>query len=174
MSKHKPLDFGDPEKRANLLRKFLETEEEGSCFSVGGLYLNLSDSLTLNDFARQDLFPEEYKKSFEAGNTEIWYRKNFQENAEGDIPFFLVSPPKLSSISESHVLLGKVAEQHKDTIFQMMQSENWAPLGMPDFSPHTLFLKRIGATHSSMSVGDCVIINGKGWMRIMNGWQELS
>jgi hypothetical protein len=172
---HEPLKFPTrtPEQERAWLEKMCEVDD--SNISVGGLYMRIAEDLTLNDFAQQDLFPEQYKASFGPGETEIWYRLNSKASRTDpdDMAFFRPKPPRISTLSESHVLLGKVAETHLATIFEMLQGEMWQPMGSPKGSPPFMFLTRIGAEHSSMSIGDVIKIGDQAWMCAKDGWLPL-
>jgi hypothetical protein len=169
----KPLDLGSLEQRRAFLERAYEADDGG--ISAGGLYSDIAKSLTLNDFTEQPGFPEQFKASFAPGGTEIWYRLNSKSPRTGtdDIPFLKPKKPRLSELSQSHVHLGSVVESNLTTIFYMMQAEIWQPMGSPPGSPAAMFLQARGAEHSSMSVGDCIVINGHGWMRIPTGWEPL-
>lgn len=171
--KHKPLNLGSLEERRAFLERTCEADD--GCISAGGMYADIASQLTLNDFAEQPGFPEQFKASFAPGTTEIWYRLNSKSPRTGtdDIPFFKPKKPRLSELSQSHVLIGSVAESNFVTLFHMMQAEMWQPMGSPPGSPARLFLQARGAEHSSMSVGDCIVMQGRGWMCKSVGWEPL-
>lgn len=170
---HAPLDLGSAEDR----KKFLEAafEADDGNISVGGLYVEMAKSLTLNDFVEQPDFPERFKESFKPGETEIWYRLNgkLRDDPKQGLSFLTPKPPKISELEKTHVKIGSVAETHNDTIFYMMQAENWQPMGSPRGSPAAMFLNARGAEHSSMSVGDVIKIGDRAWMVAGSGFTEL-
>jgi hypothetical protein len=172
MDKHKPLNLGSLEQRRAFLERACEADD--GCISAGGLYSDIAKSLTLNDFAEQPGFPEQFKASFAPGNTEIWYRLNSLSPRTGtdDIPFLKPKKPRLSELSQSHVHLGSVAESNLTTVFHMMQDEMWV-FANHTGSPIAMFLQARGAEHSGMCTGDVVKMGENAWMRTNTGWEPL-
>lgn len=172
---HRSLVFPQrtPEEEKAWLERIFEADD--SNVSVGGLYLEIAKSMTLNDFVAQPGFPQQYIASFDRGDTEIWYRKNSLSDRSdpNDMPFLKPRVSRISELEKTHALIGKVAETHRETIFHMMQGENWQPMGSPPGSPAAMFLGLRGAEHSSMSIGDVIKIGDKAWMCMSTSWLEM-
>lgn len=92
------------------------------------------------------------------GTTEIWYAKTLK--APWD------EPAKLTT--DSHVLLGSIAETDLEAIFRALQGENWSPDGQARD-----LIRGKGLSHTSMSVGDVVKIGGRAWMVAFEGFAEI-
>jgi len=97
---------------------------------------------------------------FKEGATEIWYQtewKPFPEDLDA------------KNLTKTHTLLGTVEEGHYlENLFVMMQGENWSPEGE---ARERIDAK--GLAHTSMSVGDCIVVDGKGFMVDYAGFKEL-
>ena len=72
-------------------------------------------------------------------------------------------PPALEDLPQTHILLRKVEATSKDAVFWEMQGENWSPM-----------IRRLGLTHTSMSVNDVVQDeSGVYWECVDVGWREI-
>lgn len=76
--------------------------------------------------------------------------------------------PKMNALEKTHVFLGEFEAEDIDGLFEKMQAENWSPNG--EAKP---LIRSKGLRHTSMSVGDIVIEDGKGVMCDMTGWFNL-
>lgn len=95
------------------------------------------------------------------GDTEIWYSK----------PIFAVASdikPNPENLAATHVLLGNVHMHDLETIFDTMQGERWSPNGEA-----RKIIAGEGLNHTSMSVGDVVVINGVAHLCENAGWRQL-
>ena len=112
---------------------------------------------TLNDAA-------ETFNDFKEGETEIWYCKGrFSRDAySGTLP---ISPQNLG---DTHVLLGKIAATIPGRIFTLLQGDNWSWNGQA----YDLILGK-GLDHTSMSIGDVIVIKGKALVVAPIGFKEL-
>jgi len=99
---------------------------------------------SLNDVANNPDVHEIVKKRLSPGEVEIWYKKE-------KVGIVGILDP--NNLTKTHVLLGKVSGRI-DPIFWAMQGENWSPNGEAK-----TFIENIGASHTSMSVGDVFVIN---------------
>ena len=96
---------------------------------------------------------------YPAGPTEIWYWKS--DNGRD----FMMGMKWLAkrgvevtkaSLADTHVKIGTIAETDPERIYMMMQGENWSPEGEARD-----MIKKSGTGHTSMSVGDVLVIGGK-------------
>lgn len=76
--------------------------------------------------------------------------------------------PNLSTLNQTHTLLGSLGTLDKERIFEMMQGETWSPQGEA-----RSLIESAKLSHTSMSVGDIVKIENKLWMVDRIGWKAL-
>lgn len=132
-----------------LLKRYLEILLEAMSFS------------SLND-AGEDYTP---------GNTQIWYTKtNFsREMSIGyDALKRLNKLPNINDLSKTHTLIGNIAESNPEKIYSLMQAESWSPQGQG-----RSLIQKAGADHTSMSVGDILIIGKQILMVDRIGFTDL-
>lgn len=100
------------------------------------------------------------------GSTKIYYMtpETFM-NYRGFLPKVL---PSVASLKDSHVLLGTVKERNHGPLFGMLQGEVWSPGGEAN-----KLIRSKGLRHTSMSVGDVIVVGKKGYMVDMVGWETL-
>jgi hypothetical protein len=107
------------------------------------------------------------------GDIEVWYYK--QEVARdaslagyGDASW----KPDPTNLEATHVHLGTVGWEgnidYAGGIFTHMQGEVWSPLGEA-----RSLIESKGLTHTSMSIGDVIVIGGVASMCVAVGWREL-
>lgn len=105
---------------------------------------------------------EKYQKGLADGPTEIWYmtpeHMHFGEKKD-------INP---ASLKKTHVLLGKIKETDPEEIFKIMQGENWSPQGE---AKQLILGKKLN--HTSMSVGDIAVIDGKIMRVEVAGFEQL-
>lgn len=103
------------------------------------------------------------------GETEVWYYKNGRDLGMG-FKFCRKEGllPDPSDLTKTHVLLGKVASKDCEHLFEMLQGENW---GQGEVSNE--LLKSKGLYHTSMSIGDILVIDGTIWFCDRLGFVEL-
>lgn len=96
---------------------------------------------------------------YPAGPTEIWFWK--QDNGRD----FMMGMKWLAkkgvevnkaSLQDTHVKIGTIAETNPEKVYMMMQGENWSPEGEARD-----IISKSGSGHTSMSVGDVLVIGGK-------------
>lgn len=103
------------------------------------------------------------------GSTEIWYG---EEYAMRDLMFGsdrLIRKgllPDPTNMTATHIRLGKVAESNPQKVYEMMQSETWSPEGQA-----LNLTEKMG--HTSMAVGDIMIIGGRTLMVDRAGFFDL-
>ena len=78
------------------------------------------------------------------GDTEIWYLKSGASTNNVD----------LENLYRTHAMIGTLAETDPETVFSMMQSENWDT----DASAESM-LNELGVKHSSMTTGDVIVVD---------------
>ncbi len=112
--------------------------------------------------------------TLERGRTEIWYsKKNEFRDFSGGSEFLNKHMPEkmpttVKDLTKTHALIGKIKETNLDKIFMLMQGENWSPNGEAND-----LIRRSGSGHTSMSVGDIIVINGKMSMVDPSGFQSI-
>ena len=122
---------------------------------------------TLNDAAL-----ETGDDGYEVGRTDIWYMKPsmFRDLSAG--PKFLKEhDPDLfdpKNLKKTHIFLGRIKERNPEKVFRMMQGEFWSPRGEA-----RNVIQRKGLQHTSMSVGDVIIIGNKVLMVDRMGFEEM-
>lgn len=107
---------------------------------------------TLNDAASNE-------PALETGETEIWYQKpdHFGEMKTNQ-----------NNLEETHVLLGTIKSESLEEIYRSLQAENWSPLGE---ARNLILNKKLG--HTSMCVGDTIVIKGKVFIVAPVGFEEI-
>ena len=108
---------------------------------------------------------------YENGNTEIWYMKaeNFRDGTMGYKFLRKINKlPDPNNLDRTHILLGKISETNPDSIMHMMQGEMWSPNGEA-----RSLIRAKGLRHTSMTVGDIIVIAGKALMVDDYGFKEL-
>lgn len=104
---------------------------------------------SLNDAATAQNIPGLAK-----GNVEIWYAvKEFVRDAHMGFKFLKDEGklPSSATLSNTHVLLGKIKETNLNEIYTLMQGEFWSPNGEA-----RQLIQRLKLTHTSMSIGDII------------------
>ena len=120
---------------------------------------------TINDaFHNPDVHRLGYINSFCSGGNEIWYMRPewFRTGIMGD-------PPLPGNLEATHILLGSVLEKTLEHIWQMMQGDVWSPNGEA-----WRLIKSKGLRHTSMSVGDVVVMRGTAHVANVVGFKELT
>jgi hypothetical protein len=118
----------------------------------------------LSDFA-------EFEPGLSKGSTEIWYAspESLRDASMGyawlEKKGMLPDPDNLGS---SHVLLGKISESDLNQIYRIMQGENWSPEGEANS-----FIRSKGLHHTSMSIGDIIVVGGKTSMVDRSGFKKI-
>jgi len=119
---------------------------------------------TLND-------AEKINKAFQKGKTEIWYyKREFGRDVGMGVDWLKEKDllPTKKTLKKTHTLIGKIKATNLEPIFMLMQGENWSPQGEAND-----LIKKSGISHTSMSVGDIVILKGKMYMVDLYGFEEL-
>lgn len=100
---------------------------------------------------------------YEAGGTQIWYMKPswFRKGITG-------GKPNPNSLGATHTRLGSVLETDLEVIFMMMQGKVWSPN-----CEASEMLRKMDIGHTSMSVGDVVVVDDKIYLAAAIGFEEL-
>ncbi|MGO9377053.1 MAG: hypothetical protein ACLP29_00715 [Dissulfurispiraceae bacterium] len=96
--------------------------------------------------------------------SEIWYRRSYKENDEGfkkerDLIMGFEwardhdSLPDADNLGATHVLLMEWEMSDPNKLFELFQGETWSPDG--EARP---IIRRLGLRHTSISVGDVIVI----------------
>ena len=108
---------------------------------------------TLNDAGTRYRY-----EGLKRGCSRIFYAKD---------PSFRVSKEK-PNLKKDYVYLGSIKETDLEKIFHLMQAEIWSPYG----EARELIIGK-GLHHTSISVGDVVVINGMMYQVDMIGFKEF-
>lgn len=106
--------------------------------------------------------------SYAPGDSEIWYVRRGYSREYGFGHFDELGYPQLSELEKTHVKIGSIKETDLEKIFMLMQGENWSPNG----EAYDL-ITSLGASHTSMSVGDIIKIGNQAWAVDNFGFAEL-
>jgi hypothetical protein len=100
------------------------------------------------------------------GPVEVWYMKPFffSEGISGGLP----NRSGPSGLVVTHVQLGSVEDHPLDSLWTSLQGENWSPRGEANS-----LIRKMGLQHTSMSVGDCFVKDGKVFVCSMMGFEEM-
>ncbi len=114
----------------------------------------------LNDASSEESVTSEARRLLKPGRTEIWYMKkeNFRWASSG-LEFLKDHPelyPDPFNLSRTHVLVGRISAREANQVFQVMQGDFWSPEGQA-----RSLIKDLGLIHTSMSVGDVMVIDGE-------------
>ena len=114
-----------------------------------------------HDLQDNDKVADSVKEALKHGTTRVWYKK---ENA-GALFFDNPDPDHMQA---THTLLASVASTEPDILFWCLQGENWSPNGEANG------IVGKDKLHTSMSVGDCLAIDGVIHICQSMGWEVLS
>jgi len=114
-----------------------------------------------------------YESGLAPGKTEIWY---MTEGSWRELPMFLSFTAELPddlpvdplNLSRTHRMLGRIRSKRKEEIFRMMQGDFWSPQGEA-----RKLITALGLRHTSMSVGDIVVINSVAWIVMGMGFGRI-
>ena len=99
------------------------------------------------------------------GDTEIWYQKDYDPERVNNI---CKNPKRFKpDLKRDYILLGKIKSKNLDEIYWVMQGEVWSPEGQANN-----LIKKLGLSHTSMMVGDCIVMDGKTYMVCDVGFAE--
>ena len=116
----------------------------------------------------------QYEKALLPGTTEVWYFKPEMgrdmmmglEFIQEQLPGVYPEPYNLS---KTHIMLGRVKSKDKDQLFHSLQGDFWSPQGEARD-----LIKAIGLNHTSISIGDILVINGSAFFVDSGaGWVNL-
>jgi hypothetical protein len=105
-----------------------------------------------------------YNDIFQQGSTEVWYAK---PEFFGSFMFETDRIDK-EDLNKTHILLGQIKGSDLEEIFRNMQGEKWSPKGEA-----RNLIRGKGLAHTSMSVGDIVVINGEIFVCAMQGFKKI-
>ena len=118
----------------------------------------------LSDFA-------EFEPGLSKGSTEIWYASP-ETSRDASMGYAWLEKegmlPDPDNLENTHILLGKISERDPRQIYRIMQGENWSPEGEANS-----FLKSNGLYHTSISIGDIIVVGGKTLMVDKSGFKKI-
>jgi len=119
-----------------------------------------------------------YSPILAKGKVEIWYGKPvYGRDLRMGVEWLAdkrLLPKSLQNLKKTHTLLGKIKgasanERGLETIWSIMQGEKWSPRGEAiDLIKNSLL------NHTSMSVGDIIVINRDMYIVDDAGFENLS
>lgn len=109
-----------------------------------------------------------------AGKTEVWYYK--LEDTPRRTPEFaslgthkgLATLPNPKDLDATHAKIGTIDSNEPEEVFYLMQGEVWSPRGQAND-----IISKSDTGHTSMSVGDVVVVNGEAFMVDGMGFHKL-
>jgi len=108
--------------------------------------------------------------NLEPGTTEIWFAKTeFFFKALRDLSGLKRRGllPTLETLEETHAKLGEV-DLTLENVFMNMQGHIWSPWGEARY-----IIRSAGTSHTSMSVGDVIVVDGVAHIVDILGFIEL-
>lgn len=113
-----------------------------------------------------------YVPELAPGKTEVWYWKTeFARDLGMGLNWLQTHPewyPEPYNLSKSHVMLGRVDSKDPEKLFWALQGENWSPNGEA-----RSLIKSLGLDHTSVSVGDILVIDGMAYFCDNVGWVKI-
>lgn len=100
------------------------------------------------------------QEALQSGSTQVWYRK------EG-VGMFTLPDPDPNNLQATHTHLTSIACRDPEACFFALQGEMWSPNG----EANGLVSER--HSHTSMSVGDCLVIGKAVHVCAGTGWKVL-
>jgi methylphosphotriester-DNA--protein-cysteine methyltransferase len=112
------------------------------------------------------------------GSSEIWYLKGYHQLQNLHNEYSMGSTwmtqhgvefPTKKTLSRTHVCVGKVQSKNKDKIYHIMQGDIWSPNGEAN-----QLIESLGLDHTSISMGDILIIDDVLYMVDRFGFYEIT
>jgi hypothetical protein len=96
---------------------------------------------------------------------DVWYTndKHFSNFIFGEFDEFDTNNPE-----KTHTLLTTIEADDLEHVFANMQAENWSPNG--EARP---LIRQLGLSHTSMSMGDMVHVDGRWFVVAHIGFREI-
>jgi hypothetical protein len=110
------------------------------------MYTNLNDAAVWH--FHESLMGVTDSSGLAAGDTQIWYKTKSQWREP--------RPVQPATLGQTHILLGTIACKDPEKIFVLLQGEVWSPSGEA-----REMIRGKGLNHTSMSVGDVVVVDGR-------------
>lgn len=108
---------------------------------------------------------------YATGGTDVWYMSD-SFFRDGSMGFEWLEQkgllPDPKNLRKTHVFIGRITEHDLNKIYRMMQGEEWSPNG----EARTM-IRRKSIGHTSMSIGDVIIVGSKTYMVDRDGFAEL-
>ncbi len=137
---------------------------------VWDLYLKDGDATKFESFLTGNRFFME--KFFPMGSVQVWYyREEYARDAHfSDFASMIGArkPNKMHSLDKTHILLCHTNIEDKEILFTRFQ--DWPGIHSKETNA---YLDSIGLTHTSMSVGDIVVIDENTYLCASMGWTRL-
>lgn len=97
-------------------------------------------------------------EQYASGTNQVWYWKENLGN-EMMLGYDALREknklPDVNNLSATHVLIGTLAENDLEKIYELMQAESWSPQNQAES-----LTKKMGVGHTNISTGDIIILNG--------------
>lgn len=112
-------------------------------------------------------------RKLRVGETQIWYWKSkHSRDMLMGVDFLKekgLLPKNVNDLRKTHVHLGSIGENNEDKIYRLMQGESWSPRGEANE-----LIKKSGTGHTSMSVGDVIVMYNKLYMVDTYGFRRIT
>lgn len=105
------------------------------------------------------------------GPVEVWYAKSSCPSKWRNPAGWYCdgNTPDLDHLDETHVLMGKVKSKQLDEVWGSLQGEVWSPNGEANG-----FIRKSGTDHTSMDVGDIIVVGNTPWMVDGSGFWDMT
>jgi len=127
--------------------------------------------MKLGEADHQQVMYKDLSDVYDQGPTEVWYWKSGLGRDLMMGKNWLIKHNKMpdpENLEATHVKIGSVKETNPENVYRMMQGEVWSPEGQARD-----FIKSSGTGHTSMSMGDIIVINGQAEMVDQFGFSKL-
>ena len=123
------------------------------------------------DLTAQENKSFDLSQAYAPGQTEVWFWNGiFAADMLMGVDWLRKRNmlPDPDALDRTHVKIGTLQEQDPDRVYHMMQGEMWSPNGEARD-----FISASGSSHTSMSIGDIVVIGGKVLIVDRVGFEDL-
>lgn len=119
---------------------------------------------TFQDVQDNPRVRDDMKVALALGDTQVWYSR---ENV-GNLTLTAAERFDVDNPKATHVRIAQVAGNELEWLYVVLQGEHWSPNGEANN-----FLHSVGATHTSLSCGDVLVIDGVAYVCMPSGWKGL-
>jgi len=115
----------------------------------------------------------QYLPSLVPGKTEVWYfRPDFARDIMMGLSWLQEQVPEAYpepyNLARTHIMLGRVVCEDPEKLFHDLQGDFWSPNGEA-----RNLIDNVGLNHTSISVGDILVVKGSALFCDTAGWVNL-